>query len=111
MTLKPLEIIKAEYLEGYRLLIWFNDDAIKVVDLTGYLHKPHLAPLKQDERIRRFQLDLGTIIWEGEIDIAPEYLYNIAVETLRMGNRSQWEWGEPYSVERLQPSVEDLTVA
>lgn len=88
---KPLEVTKAEYLEGYRLLVWFNDGAIQVVDLAGFLHKPHLAPLRENGRIRRFQLDLGTILWEGEINIAPEYLYNIATDTLRPGNRTQWE--------------------
>lgn len=107
--IRPLEITKAEYLEGYRLLVWFNDGAIKVIDLLGYLHKPHLAPLKDNGRIRRFQLDLGTIIWDGEIDIAPEFLYNIATETLRSGDRSQWEWGEPYPEATLQPQVSQLT--
>lgn len=106
--IKPLEITKAEYLEGYRLLVWFNDGAIKVIDMAGYLYKLHLAPLKEKGRIRRFQLDLGTIIWEGEIDIAPEFLYNIATDTLRAGDRSQWEWGEPYPPEVLQPHSEDL---
>jgi hypothetical protein len=109
MMTKPLEITKAEYLEGYRLLVWFNDGAIKVVDLTGYLHQPHLAPLRESDRIQRFQLDLGTIIWPGEIDIAPEFLYNIATDTLRTGDRSQWEWGEPYPEDALQPQVEHLT--
>lgn len=109
--IRPLEITKAEYLEGYRLLVWFNDCAIKVIDLAGYLHKPHLAPLKELGRIRRFQLDLGTIIWDGEIDIAPEYLYNIAVETLRSGNRSQWEWGEPYPESELKAEFATLTPA
>ncbi len=106
-----LEVTKAEYLEGYRLIVWFNDGAVKMIDLTGYLHKPHLAPLKEYGRIRRFQIDLGTIIWEGEIDIAPEYLYNIATDTLRTGDRSQWEWGEPYPEEALQPHFENLTLA
>ena len=107
----PLEVTKAEYLEGYRLLVWFNDDAVKIVDLAGYLHKPHLAPLKEDDRIRRFQVDLGTIEWEGEIDIAPEYLYNIATDTLRAGNRAQWEWGQPYPKEALQPHFENMLAA
>ncbi len=106
-----LEVTKAEYLEGYRFIVWFNDGAIKLIDLTGYLRKPHLAPLKEYGRIRRFQIDLGTIIWEGEIDIAPEYLYNIATDTLRTGDRSQWEWGEPYPEEALQPHFENLTLA
>ena len=35
--------------------------------------------------------------------IAPEYLYNIAVDTLRARNRSQWGGGEPYSEEVLRP--------
>ena len=43
MLLTPLEITKAEFLEGYRFLIWFNDGAVKLVDLAGYLHKPHQA--------------------------------------------------------------------
>ena len=107
----PLEITKAEYLEGYRLIVWFNDGAVKVVDLAGYLHRPHLAPLKEDEHIKRFQIALGTIEWEGEIDIAPEYLYNIAVDTLRVGNPAQWEWGEPYSEEALKPHFEDVVTA
>ena len=106
-----LEVIKAEYLEGYRLIVWFNDGAVKMVDLTGYLHKAHLAPLKENGCIRRFQIDLGTILWEDEIDIAPEYLYNIATDTLRAGDRSQWEWGEPYPEEALQPRLENLTPA
>jgi hypothetical protein len=109
--LKPLEVIKAEYLEDYRLLVWFNDGAIKVVDLVGYLHKPQLAPLQDNGRIGRFQLDLGTIVWEGKIDLAPEYLYNIAAYTLRTGDRSQWEWGEPYSAEALRPQLEHFTPA
>ena len=109
--IKPLEITKAEYLEGYRLLIWFNDGALKVVDLSGYLHKPHLAPLREEGQIRRFQLDLGTIIWDDEIDIAPEFLYNIAIDTLRSGNRSQWEWGEPYPAAMLEPKTENLSPA
>ncbi len=62
-SVAPLEITKAEHLESYRLLVWFNDGAIKVVDLAGYLHKPHLTPLKELGRIRNFQIDLSTIIW------------------------------------------------
>jgi hypothetical protein len=106
-----LEVIKAEYLEGYRFIVWFNDGAVKLVDLTGYLYKPHLAVLKDLERVRRFQIDLGTIIWENDIDIAPEYLYNIAVDTLRAGDRSHWEWGESYPEEALQPHFENLALA
>lgn len=109
--IKPLEITKAEYLEGYRLLVWFNDGALKVVDLAGYPHKPHLAPLRDAGQICRFQLDLGTIIWDDEIDLAPEFLYNIAVDTLRPGDRSQWEWGEPYPAALLEPQLEDLAPA
>jgi hypothetical protein len=109
--IKLLEITKAEHLEGYRLLVWFNDGAIKVIDLAGYLQKPHLAPLKEKARFRYFKLDLGTIIWDGEIDIAPEFLYNIAVDTLRAGERSQWEWGEPYPAAALKPDFANLTPA
>ncbi|MEZ4712718.1 MAG: hypothetical protein R3A44_36360 [Caldilineaceae bacterium] len=49
MMVKPLEITKAEYLEGYRLLVWFNDGALKVIDLAGYLHKPYLGRSKKTD--------------------------------------------------------------
>ena len=107
----PLEVTKAEYLEDYRLIVWFNDGAVKVVDLAGYLYRPHLAPLKEDGRIGRFQIELGTIEWEGEIDIAPEYLYHIATETLRAGDPARWTWGEPYAKDVLQPHFEAVVAA
>jgi len=107
----PLEVTKAEYLEGYRFIAWFNDGAVKLVDLAGFLYKPYLAPLKEVGRIRRFQVDLGTIIWKNEIDIAPEFLYNITVDTLRSGDLSHWERGEPYPKEALWPRIDNLTPA
>lgn len=103
----PLEVTQAEYLDGYRFIIWFNDGAVKLIDLSGFLYKAYLAPLRERNRIRHYQVELGTIVWEDEIDIAPEFLYNIAIDTLREGDRSQWEWGEPYSEEALRPRFEE----
>ncbi len=90
-------------------MLWFSDGAILVVDMAGHLKLPVHQPLRDPERFRKFYLDHGTIEWTGEIDIAPEFLYNVATQTIRQGNRADWEWGEPYPAEMLEPS--ELAVA
>lgn len=71
------EILKADYLDGYRIAILFNDGVKKVVDLSKLMSKnyPVFEPLK-DLTIFRHFIVTDTLEWNnGKIDIAPEYLY------------------------------------
>lgn len=73
-----LEVIKAEYIDGYRIRLYFNDGAVRIVDLQSSLKGEIFAPLHDIEFFKRFAVKFNTIVWENEADFAPEYLYEIS---------------------------------
>lgn len=77
-----LEVTSAEYVEGYKIRIHFNDGKTGVVDLDGALWGPVFEPLKDWTHFKRFEVSpiLHTISWENGADFAPEYLYDLMVE-------------------------------
>lgn len=70
-----LEVVKAEYLNGYRIKLWFNNQVVKVVDLANSLNVEVFRPLNDLEYFKRFTIKFNTIEWENGADLAPEYLY------------------------------------
>lgn len=73
-----IEVIKAEYLDGYRLKLWFNNSDVMEVDLKDSLDCPAFEPLNNLDHFRNFQLGFGTVTWlDGRLDLAPEYLHDI----------------------------------
>ena len=75
-----IEIIKAEYLDNYRIKLWFNDGKMKIVDLAGSLNGLVFEPLKELEFFKKFTIKFNTIEWDNGADFAPEYLYEIGLE-------------------------------
>lgn len=74
-----IEINKAEYLDEYRLRLWFNNGAVKDVDLSDSLKGNVFVPLQNKEYFKRFTIRFNTIEWENGADFAPEYLYEKGV--------------------------------
>ena len=72
-----IEVIKAEYIDGYRLLLLFNNGERKIVDLRDSLKGPVFLPLKDISYFKRFSIKFNTVEWENGADLAPEYLYEI----------------------------------
>ena len=72
------EIAKAEYLEGYKLRIHFNNGEIRIADLEASLEGPVFESLKNIEEFRRFSIPHKAIQWENGADFAPEFLYEIS---------------------------------
>ena len=70
-----LEVVKAEYLNDYRIKLRFNNQVVKVVDLANSLNGEVFRPLKDLEYFKRFTIKFNTIEWENGADLAPEYLY------------------------------------
>lgn len=70
-----LEVVKAEYLNDYRIKLWFNNQVVKVVDMANSLNVEVFRPLKDLEYFKRFTIKFNTIEWENGADLAPEYLY------------------------------------
>ena len=77
-----IEVIKAEYMDGFRLLLLFNNGERKVVDLSNSLKGTVYTPLKDIDYFKRFSIKFNTIEWENGADFSPEYLYEIGTAAL-----------------------------
>ena len=72
-----IEVVKAEYLDGYRLSLLFNNGERRVVDLSNSLKGIVFPPLKDINYFKNFSIKFNTVEWENGADFAPEYLYEI----------------------------------
>lgn len=75
-----LELTKAEYQTGFKLVVRFNDGVIKLIDLEHELIGPVFEPLKDLAYFKTFTIQYNTIEWDNGADFAPEYLYKIGQE-------------------------------
>jgi hypothetical protein len=78
MTFLP-SVIRAEYWDGFRIHLTFNDDLERTVDFRPWLEGPIFEPLKDPNYFRRFFLEGGTVAWPNGADIAPETLYEAGI--------------------------------
>jgi hypothetical protein len=75
MTFLP-SVVRAEYRDGFRIHLTFNDSSEATLDFRQWLDGPVFEPLKDASYFRRFFIDGGTVVWPNGADIAPETLYN-----------------------------------
>ncbi len=75
--LGPLVRVRSvEPLGGFRVLVTFENDSQREIDLEPYLHGPIFEPLRSDPRMfRSMKIEGGTIAWENGADIDPDVLY------------------------------------
>lgn len=59
----------------YTLTLKFHDGSVKLFDMKTLLEQPLYKPLKNPVFFMQAKADFGTVIWNDDIDIAPEYLY------------------------------------
>jgi hypothetical protein len=78
--MKILEVKKAEYLGGYSLRLYFNNNEIRTVNLKETIFNDHrkiFEPLRDVNYFSTYSLDLNTITWKNNADFAPEFLFQI----------------------------------
>lgn len=69
------EVSAVSPLSGHILLLTFTNGEQKQFNMTPYLHYPVFQRLQNPGFFRLAKVDYGTVVWPGEIDIAPETLY------------------------------------
>lgn len=74
-----IEVVKADYLDGYRVKLKFNTGEVKVVDLSQSLNGSVFLPLRNIDFFKSFTIGFNTIEWSNGADFAPEYLYDLGV--------------------------------
>ena len=78
-----LELKNAEYLGDYKVKVIFNTNEEKIVDFKSYVQKEErkiLQPLKNEDFFKTLFVhsEFGTLSWKDEIDLAPEFVYELA---------------------------------
>ena len=73
------EVVKAEYLDSYKVKLLFNTGEVKVVDLSQSLNGSFFLPLRNIDFFKSFTIKFNTIEWSNGADYAPEYLYDLGV--------------------------------
>jgi hypothetical protein len=81
-------ITKAKYKDSYKVWLKFNDGTEGIVDLGSTImndHREIFRELRDKEQFRKFKVDADTIVWENGLDLAPEFLYEMAVMDEKKG--------------------------
>lgn len=73
-----IEIKKAEYLNDYKIRLFFSNGEIRVVNLESHLTGPIFEPLLDYDNFKNFSIPFNTIQWGNGADFAPEFLYGIS---------------------------------
>ncbi len=77
-------IKKVEYIEGYKLRLFFNDLKIKIIDFEERLReaKNMFLPLKNIDYFKKVKADGTTLVWPNGLDLCPDTLYAIGKEEI-----------------------------
>ena len=78
---KPItKVLSVRPLDDYKLWIRFTNGDVKEFDFTPLLDEPAFKPLKDKTVFNSVYVDFGCTVWNnGDIDIAPEYLFEKGV--------------------------------
>ena len=78
-----IKVVNAKYVDGYKVNITFNDGLTATVDLKDKIFSDHRAvfkPLRDINYFKTFTQNRWTIEWGNELDLAPEFLHELAIE-------------------------------
>lgn len=75
-----LNVIKAEHIKDYQILLDFDNGKSVSVDLKNTIFNEKrkiFQPLKDVEYFKNFKIKFNTITWDNEADFAPEFLFEL----------------------------------
>lgn len=70
-----LDVVEVVVKDDYVLHLVFENGERRVFDMSPYMEKCPFSRLKDSPLFKLATVDYGTVVWPGEIDIAPETLY------------------------------------
>lgn len=72
----PVWIVKdVEPMSNYTLLLSFADGSRKLYNASPLLEMPIYSKLKNIAFFMKAKAECGTVVWDDDVDIAPEHLY------------------------------------
>lgn len=73
------DVIVVRTRPGYLLDLVFQNGEHRRFDMTPYLHYPAFRRLENPGFFSLARAEHGTVVWPGDIDIAPETLYDLSM--------------------------------
>ena len=77
-------IKEAEYVEDYKIYITFNSGESGTIDLKEVIYNDKRSLFRElvdIAKFRQFKVDFDTIVWKNGLDLAPEFLYNLLMQS------------------------------
>jgi hypothetical protein len=81
-----IEITSAKQISDYKIEIIFNDKTKGIVDLKNFIFNNSFSAFKrlQDKnQFKDFILENHTLAWGNDLDLAPEFLYDLLTKSLK----------------------------
>jgi len=70
-------VLSVKPLDDMIMIVTFNSGEKRLYDATQLLKFPAFQPLKNEEIFKNAKVEYGVVTWaDGEIDIAPETMYD-----------------------------------
>ena len=74
-----LDVVKVKAKSDYTLELEFENGERRLFDMAPIMDKKPFGRLKQSNTFLAARVDYGTVVWPGDIDIAPETLYDRSI--------------------------------
>jgi hypothetical protein len=74
-----LDVVSVRATQGYQLYLEFENGEKKMFDMSPLMDKRPFVRLKGSPHFLAARVAYGTVCWPGNIDIAPETLYDRSV--------------------------------
>ncbi len=74
-----LDVVRVIAHTNNTLLLVFENNEQRLFDMTPYLDKKPYTKLKDSLLFMKAKVAYGTVVWPGNIDIAPETLWDHSV--------------------------------
>lgn len=71
-----LDVVIVDAKPDYTLFLEFENGEKRVFDMSPLMDKKPFVQLKGSPLFAKASVDYGTVVWPGNIDIAPETLYD-----------------------------------
>ena len=78
---QPITVQAVKPLDDMMMIVTFNSGEKRLYDATQLLAFPAFQPLKDEQVFKNAKVEYGVVTWNnGEIDIAPETMYENSYE-------------------------------
>ncbi len=70
-----LSVTEVKALDGYQLLLKFENEEEKIFDVNPYLEIGKFQELKDEKLFKTVRISFDSIEWDNQLDLDPELLY------------------------------------